>query len=317
MEYPLWPSKRSLDRLQESILEYARNPGVNNLPILQGLSESYRQKLAWVAQWRTVPIVIIEGTPEETTHESQITFQTNTLREIIPNFNVGLLRAICDGKKWITPPCPGRDGETMFITEYTPGIPLRQYIDSRPDFFSMLSLFIQILRALEIARSKLGAFSGVYVSSIIVRPLDNSMLIDYDGMAIEDLQYPVIVNFENSSLTDNNVKEDIYELLISMFSQYPEISPILQFYGVQYYPGYPDEWWIENMSPMLILRPVNELVAFAWQVFGYQPVRVAGLPQLLPQDIPGYGPRLVEPEVIQTLASEGRARASQRFTRKR
>ena len=54
--------------------------------------------------------------------EAEMTFRLNAIHDIIPNFIFGLLTAVCNNKKWITPPCPGLYGGPMLLTEYVPGM---------------------------------------------------------------------------------------------------------------------------------------------------------------------------------------------------
>lgn len=319
MEYPDWPSKRSLERLGTFISAYSNNPNLEDIPILEDLRIDYRGFRNWAARWRTVPILIFEALPEVSLHEVEISARLSQLKDLLPNFIMILLRANCNGTRWITPPCPGKEDLTMVITEYIRGMPLDRYILSSPDFFSMLSLFFQLLRALEIARDRLGGFSGISVSSIVVRLIENPRILDYDGIAFEDIQYPIIINFsESSTLRDlRDLQKDIYKLLISMFQPFRERDEILSWFGVTYQPGESDDVQIETMSPHLLVHSVEDLLSFAWRSFNYRPVENPNLPKLEPQDIPGYTPTGISTENVQNLIRQGKTMFRQKFTSKR
>ncbi len=302
---PLWTSKRSLERFRESILSYANTESLQKIPIFSKLVPEPRLPQSWLARWRNVQ-VWIHDSPED---YSEITQRTNDLRDLIPNFNYQLMNVVCDPIKsgWITPPCPGLSGR-MIIDEYTPGLLLSDLIRAKPPFLTMFSIGIQIIRALEIAREKIGFVHGQLTpENIIIRPLPDRMKINYDGLVLEDDQYPVLINFEYSNLNREGHLYDLYNLLVNLFYGYYEFPAILNFYNVGYIPtpDYPPEWWIDNMIPQMIDRSANELISLGYQL-GYRPVSEKNVSVLEAKDIPGYGPVQIDASSVRSLIAESR-----------
>ena len=73
-----------------------------------------------------------------------------------------------------------------------------EYIATRPSFFGMMSLFVQMNRALEIVRERISpgfAYEDIHTRDIIVEPLSSLTIIDYDGIVVEDSAVPRVFKF--------------------------------------------------------------------------------------------------------------------------
>jgi hypothetical protein len=331
MDLPLWPSKRSLQQVGIAIASYGTNPSLENTPILGQLIPDTRRDLrpVWETTFRTVPLSIedFSGNFPGAEREAGVYFQTNELRDLIPNFTMGLTVAPCEDKHWIYPPCPGTNGGPMLITEFIPGPTLLQFINAglqNPQilFKQVLSLFIQMVQALEVANQRLNFVHGNLVSrTVIVRPLGRPILIKYPNMTIETAYYPVGVDFEQATLDpDIDPRWDIYSLLVTTFIFFPnQFAQLLAWYGVGWNPSqqYPEVWWYQNMPSRMRKRSVSELIGFAMEAFGFQMLSGQIQETLVPSDIRGYEPPLIASESLAGLADIAKAARTSRYGKKK
>jgi hypothetical protein len=292
MDYPVWPSRRSLDLLRASIIQYSQtHPD-------EKVIENLRKDNNWNGTWKGVPILFKEGPTID--HESQILQVINQVRINFPNFNFGLLKVACNNQPWITPPCE-TVGTEVLITELTPGPTVEEYIQSGASFLSLLNLFVQTMFALDFVRSEYNFVHGnLTARNIICRQLPGVRTMVYgNGVVVEDDQIPVIFNFANSTCYGPNrnligepqdARKDIYSALVTMLRAYPEeLQILLNWYGVDFNVETEDlNWWIAEMTPRLIFHTTFELAWFCHSSFGWGTSGIA--PVLEPEDIPGFSP---------------------------
>ncbi len=192
--------------MQEELVSYIADlqPEIGGLPgtewgtnrEIKSVVKLHERIPAWSGIWRGIPLFFKEeftdlGRHASIDHESKIANQVNQLLEYIPNFSTGFAEVTCVEGIWNRPLCQ-KEGVQMLITEFYPEPLLRDWMRSR-SFKEALSMFIQINRAMEIARNRIGLIHGdLQTQNIVVRDLQNSYLINYDGLLIQARYLPIL-----------------------------------------------------------------------------------------------------------------------------
>ena len=126
----------------------------------------------------------------------------NSLRRFIPNFSY------CYGKS--------ADNKWSYF-EYVPNTPFYSYIETE----NIVDLFYQLVLALDFAYHKIGFKHGdLHPANILVRNLDNAIAITYRNRTITTNKVVTVIDYENSTLNDNDEEElsDIHRLLYDEFN---------------------------------------------------------------------------------------------------
>jgi hypothetical protein len=288
MDYPVWPSRRSLEKLREGIIQFASDAETRTDRLFTNIVRINPDIPIYSANIGRLKVFLKQnytglgrGNFE---HEIAISSQVNTLRDICPNFNLALVQ--------ITSPNLSNDPRTdsrVLLTEYTPGPTIQEFLRTQPPFLEVFSLFLQAILAMEIAHKALGLVHGdLLASNIIGRELLRKMVVKYEDIWIETSRIPVIYDFDRSVCdSSKDLRADIYTLLFSSFRDYPkEFQTLLNWYEVKFHTGVKHRQIIDEQSPNLKLHSGKDLLNFGVEHFGFIPMDKGG-PVLEQEDILG------------------------------
>lgn len=307
---PVWPSAQSMLTLRD---DFAMFVNANIALGLTNVNRPFSHIPVWSFEWRHIPLFFKEdalhgrqGTAE---YEATVYPTINTLREFLPNFMFGLCITRCS-PIW-TQNGVGELNTTRgcIITEYENHPILDDLLKDSETLF-LVNVWVQTMLAMQVAQNKIGMVHGDLNSkNVVIKRLASLQCINYDGIEIETDVIPIIFDFDRTTLNNqDNPMWDVLFFVLTAFKYHAyAMDIILSFYGLNlnlfpnsrshvmekrtWYPRRALRDWMANHVMNLHERSPNDIMEFAFNVFGYLPKLSDTCHMVQPENIPEYIPQ--------------------------